>query len=86
MQTEPRGEDWGEVNSWLEREKGTERLSWGWGPPSPTCLSPAQNFTSRSVGEVVWGYRDRLEPLYLERYQMPSALSMDGITQARRVL
>ena len=38
-----RGEDWGEVNSWLEREKGTERLSWGWGPPSPTCLSPAQS-------------------------------------------
>ena len=31
------------MNSWLEREKGTERLSWGWGQLSPTCLSPAQS-------------------------------------------
>jgi len=34
----------------------------------------------------MWGYRDRLEPLYPERYQMPSALSMGGISQAERVL
>lgn len=38
-----RGEDWGEVNSWLEREKGTERLSTGVGHLSPTRLSPAQS-------------------------------------------
>lgn len=50
---------------------------------SPPYLSPAQTFTSRGVDEVVWGYKDRLEPLYLEKHQKSLALSMIGKAQAQ---